>query len=540
VSPGTADITTASFCGGLPLSEVWVTIRGMPPATSLPAAIEAPPARPARPAGVRLPARPASGLVCHQAYQFALDLTPRQQGAAASAVGASRFAFNWGLAHIKELLDRREAGEQVTIPWSLYALRRAWNQAKREAAPWWAENSKECYSSGLAGLASACHNYFASRDGKRAGQRVGFPRFRKRGHGREAVRFTTGAIRVEPDRHHVTLPRLGRLRTHESTRQSTRQLARRLEAGTARILAATLARSGGRWYVSFTCEVIRRVPSRPARRARQVGVDVGIRHLATLSTGERIPNPAPLKQAQTKLRRLNRQLARRHGPIAPDGARRVPSAGWTQTQASLRRVHPRVASIRRDALHKLTTGLGRGDDQIVVERLNVAGLTRRGTGKRGLNRALADAALAEVRRLLGYKCLWYGAALVEADRFSPSSKTCSGCGAVKTKLALHERTFRCDACGLVIDRDDNASINLQALLRLVAPPSAAGRRPSPGVARTRQSPVEAGEDPTLAWGTGRRSGKPAPAARLGETGTAGPQGPAARNATITHDRSRSR
>jgi putative transposase len=286
------------------------------------------------------------------------------------------------------------------------------------------------------------------------------------------------------------------------------------------------------------------VPSRPARRARQVGVDVGIRHLATLATGERIPNPAPLKQAQTKLRRLNRQLARRHGPIAGDGARRVPSAGWTQTQAWLRRVHARVASIRRDALDKLTTELGRGYDQLVVERLNVAGLTRRGTGKRGLNRALnralADAALAEVRRLLGYQCPWYGAALVEADRFHPSSKTCSGCGAVKTKLALHERTFRCDACGLVIDRDDNASINLQALLRLVAPPSAAARRPSPGVARTRQSPVEAGEDPTLAWGTGRRSGKPAPAARLGETGTAGPQGPAARNATIAHDRSRSR
>jgi putative transposase len=199
-----------------------------------------------------------------------------------------------------------------------------------------------------------------------------------------------------------------------------------------------------------------------------------------------------------------------------------------------------VACIRRDALHKLTTELGRGYDQIVVERLNLAGLTRKGTGKRGLNRALADAALAEVRRLLGYKCPWYGAALVEADRFYPSSKTCSGCGAVKAKLALHERTFHCDACGLVTDRDDNASNNLQALLRLVAPPSAAAQRPLPGVARTRQSPVEAGEDPTLAWGTGRRSGKPAPGASLGETGTVGPQGPTARNVTITHDRSHSR
>jgi putative transposase len=197
-------------------------------------------------------------LVCHQAYRYALDLTPRQQAACASAVGAARFAFNWGLAHVKTLLDQRAAGAQVSVPWSMFALRKAWNAQKRVVAPWWAANSKECYSSGLASLAAALGNYFESRDGLRSGRRVGFPGFRKRGRGRESVRFTTGAIRVEAGRHHVLLPRLGRLRTHESTRK----LARRLDQGTARILAATLNRSGGRWWVSFTCEVTRRVPAR--------------------------------------------------------------------------------------------------------------------------------------------------------------------------------------------------------------------------------------------------------------------------------------
>ena len=121
---------------------------------------------------------------------------------------------------------------------------------------------------------------------------MGFPKRKRKGHGREACRFTTGTIRVEPDRHHVTLPRLGRLRTHESTRK----LERRLEQGTARILSATLSRRGNRWYVSFGCEVHKAVRN-PRRPQARVGVDVGIRHLAVLSDGRRIPNPAPLQAA---------------------------------------------------------------------------------------------------------------------------------------------------------------------------------------------------------------------------------------------------
>jgi putative transposase len=164
-----------------------------------------------------------------QAYRFALDPSPAQVRALASHAGAARFCFNWGLSLVKGRLDEAAGGAGVVVPWSLPALRREWNQAKREVAPWWAQNSKEAYSSGLDALARALANFSEAKAGRRRGRPAGFPRFKKRGRGAESVRFTTGAIRVEADRHHVTLPRLGTIRTHESTRK----LARRLESGRA-------------------------------------------------------------------------------------------------------------------------------------------------------------------------------------------------------------------------------------------------------------------------------------------------------------------
>jgi len=266
----------------------------------------------------------------HQAYRFALDPTPCQQGRLASAVGGARFAYNWGVELVKRRLEERAVGEEVQVPWTLAALRREWNRAKHQAAPWWADNSKESYSSGLDALARALKNWQDAKQGHRAGAPMGFPKPKRKGRSRDACRFTTGAVRVEPDRHHVVLPRLGRIRTHESTRK----LARRLEQGTARVLAATISRQGGRWFVSFTCQVQRAVPG-PHRPGWRVGVDVGIRHLAVLSDGRRVPNPAPLQQAQRRLRRRNRQLARRRGPLAPDGSRREPSKRWQQTSRRL-------------------------------------------------------------------------------------------------------------------------------------------------------------------------------------------------------------
>jgi putative transposase len=224
-----------------------------------------------------------------QAYRFAVDPTPRQQRALASHCGAARVAYNWGLDLVTTRLAQRHAGEDVEVPWTLPELRREWNRARDQIAPWWPENSKEAYDSGLNGLATALKNYSDSKHGRRKGRQMGFPRRKRRRHARVACRFSKGQrIKVLSDRKHVQLPRIGVLKTHESTRK----LARRLEQGTARILAATISRRADRWFISFTCKVQRMIPAGNDRPG-VVGVDVGVRHLAVLSTGIVVPNPGP-------------------------------------------------------------------------------------------------------------------------------------------------------------------------------------------------------------------------------------------------------
>ncbi|MFI7575813.1 IS607 family element RNA-guided endonuclease TnpB [Micromonospora sp. NPDC049497] len=396
-----------------------------------------------------------------QAYRFALDLTPSQERAVLAHAGAARVAHNWALARVKAVMDQRVAersygvpDEQLTqvVSWSLPALRKAWNVAKQDVAPWWRECSKEAFNTGLDALARALKNWSDSRSGKRAGRPVGFPRFKSRRRATPAVRFTTGAIRVEPDRKHVVLPRLGRLKLHESARK----LARRVEAGTARIMSATVRRDGGRWHVAF-CVEVDRAERAPARPGSVIGVDLGITHLATLSTGELVANPRHLAHAQSRLRALGRALSRKVGPDRRTGRR--PSNRWRRAQARLGRAHARVAHLRRDGLHKLTTRLTREHGVIVVEDLHVTGMLR----NRRLARHIADAGFAELRRQLAYKTTWNGGRLLVADRWYPSSKTCSACGAVKAKLALSERKYECQACGVGLDRDLNAARNLAAL-----------------------------------------------------------------------------
>ena len=264
-----------------------------------------------------------------QAYRFALDPTPAQERALRSHCGAQRFAYNWGLGQIKANLAQRAAERSYGIPeqeltpaasWSAWALRKEFNAVKDQVAPWWAENSKEAYACGLANLAAALGNWTASRDGTRQGPAVRFPVFKGKRAAR-SIRFSTGSFGLaEADRRHVRLPRIGLVRTHESTRT----LARRIQAGTARIRSATVSYRRGRWQASFSVETDREVRA-PARPGAIVGVDVGVRHLAVLSTGQMIPNPRPLERAQRELRRLSRQAARRAGPDRRTGQRPSPA-----------------------------------------------------------------------------------------------------------------------------------------------------------------------------------------------------------------------
>ncbi|HET8681863.1 MAG TPA: RNA-guided endonuclease TnpB family protein [Micromonosporaceae bacterium] len=270
------------------------------------------------------------------------------------------------------------------------------------------------------------------------------------------------------------------------------------------MLSATVRRHGGRWHVTFTIEV-ERVERTPARPGSVVGVDVGIKHLAVLSTGELVPNPRYLGAARTRLRQLGRALSRKTGPDRRTGRR--PSRRWERASARLGRAHARVADLRRDGLHKLTTRLSREHGTVVVEGLNVTGML----ANRRLARHIADAGLAGIRRQLAYKTQWNGGRLLVAARWYPSSRTCSGCGAAKAKLALSEREYHCEACGLVMDRDRNAAQNLAAL---AAQFDTAGSGPVAGRGADQKTQL-----------AGRVAVKRQPGtATAGKTGTVPPQG----------------
>ncbi|GAV44626.1 IS607 family element RNA-guided endonuclease TnpB [Streptomyces acidiscabies] len=465
--------------------------------------------------------KPQPGFVV-QAYRFALDPNAAQEQALHSHCGAARAAYNWAVGRVTASWWQRKAEETYGVPeealtewrpWSLPALRKAFNEAKTtdpRFSAWWEENSKEAYCTGLANASAAFDNYAKSKNGKQRGKRVGAPRFKSKRKARPACRFTTGTIRIDTDGRHVTLPRLGTLRVHEPTRA----LLARVQAGTARILSATVRHERGRWFAAFQVEVKRDLV-RVARPDVAVGIDLGVKTLAVMadSTGEirEIPNPRHLDSALKQLRRASRTVSRRRGPDRRTGQK--PSKRWEKASAARNKVHHRVANLRADALHKLTTSITAEYGTVVVEDLNVAGMLK----NRRLARRIADAGFGEIRRQLDYKTRQrHATRIVVADRWYPSSKTCSGCGAVKAKLPLHVRTFECDACGLVIDRDDNSAINLAAL----------------AAARTTGTGVAGDQDTAPAASKPRGADQKTRATRTRRTASAGRAG----GATLPHQR----
>ena len=390
------------------------------------------------------------------AYRFALDPAPAQERALRSHAGAARVAFNWGLARVKAVMDQRaaEATYGITrddltpsISWSLYSLRKDWNAAKGTVAPWWAQCSKEAFNTGLDQLARALRSWAGSRTGQRKGKPAGFPRFRSRRKARPSIRFTTGAVGCAA--RHAVLPRIGRVKLHEP---GTR-LADLVTAGTVRVLGVSVRFGRGRWFAAFTVEQDVSRPS-PADPGAVVGIDLGIKTFAVLSTGEEIPSPRHQGRSLRKVRRLSRTASRRRGPDRR--IRQQPSNRWRRAASALGKAQGRVADRRRDALHKATTDLTGRFGTLVVEDLHVRGML----ANRRLARHVADASFAEFRRQSEYKAAWRGGRVIVADRWYASSKTCSGCGAVKAKLALSERTYVCTMCGAVADRDLNAARNL--------------------------------------------------------------------------------
>jgi putative transposase len=392
-----------------------------------------------------------------QAFCFALDPTVEQRVMITRCFGARRKAFNWTLEQTKAGISQHNACGKKTDHPSLYSLRRQWNAEKSDVcrdhetgSVWWPSVSKEVFADGIRGAVDGYWRWQGSRSGRIAGRSVSFPRFKKRGRDRDRFTFTTGAMRFEPDRRHITLPMIGGVRTHENTRRIERLCA----AGRAKVLAITISKRGDRLIAAVRVAVSR--PQQPGvqRPDSLVGVDVGVRRLVTVANEVAVlrvvENPEPLAQRLKELRRLSRQRSRRTRG----------SSRYRETAKKITRLRADVRNARQHAIHSFTTNLAKTHGTVVVETLDVARMLRQKgiPGARARRRGLSDAALGEIRRQPRYKCAWYGATLIEADRYFPSSKTCHGCGHVQD-IGWSEHWI-CDACRTTHQRDDNAAINL--------------------------------------------------------------------------------
>jgi putative transposase len=296
-------------------------------------------------------------------------------------------------------------------------------------------------------LGEAFKNFFAGR--------ARFPQFRKKGRD---DRFTLTNDQFDIDGCRIRIPKLGWVRMRESLRFA------------GKILSATISRVAERWFVSITVDT----PDNPhlpkAENQGAVGVDLGVSALATLSTGETIPGPKPHKALLARLRRLSKSLSRKQKG----------SANRRKAKAKLAKLHARIAAIRQDALHKLTTDLTRRFHTIGIEDLNVRGMM----ANRHLAGSIADMSFFEFRRQLEYKTAMRGGQVVVADRFFASSKTCSACGHKLETMPLSVREWTCPACGVIHDRDVNAAINLKNMA-VSSTVSACGEEGS-GLMRKRQ------------------------------------------------------
>jgi putative transposase len=363
-------------------------------------------------------------------YKTELDLTNEQRTACLKHAGASRFAYNWGLARSQEVY--RSTGKRL----SPAQLHKELNALKQTDFPWMYEVSKCAPQEALRDLDKAYKNFFRRVELKKQGKwkgKLGFPRPKKRSKAIGSFRLT-GSIHVEARA--VQLPRFGRLRLHEHG----------FIPRDAKILSATVSEQAGRWFVSIQVEEDVAPPLPTATTA--IGIDLGIKTLATLSDGTIFDNPRPAKHAQKRLRRLERQKSRRK----KGGKNRK------KTCHKLAHQHARVANIRKDAAHKLTSSVCKNHALVALEDLNTAGMLK----NHCLAGAVSDSNFGEIKRQLLYKAKREGTVLVLIDRFHPSSKTCSCCGWINEELTLADRVFVCLDCGSVADRDYNAAKNIVA------------------------------------------------------------------------------
>jgi putative transposase len=353
-------------------------------------------------------------------FKTELKLNKAQRIQLLKHCGVSRHAWNWGLSLTRQILDHNKANPEAKIKFPSAIDLHKWLIALvKPENEWYYECSKSAPQEALRALRSAWDRCFKKTSGA--------PQFKKKG--RKNSFTLEGTVKILGN-NKIQVPVIGVLRTYERLPQVL-------------IKSVTISRQADRWFISFRLDV----EQQQSEHTDVVGVDLGIKTLCTLSTGEVVVGAKSYKKYEAKVSRM--QWLNRHKVIG--------SNNWKKAQLQIARLHRKIANIRKDTLHKLTTLLAKNHGAVVIEDLNVSGIM----ANRKLAKAIADMSFFEFRRQLTYKCELYGSKLVVVDRWFPSSKICSNCGTKKETLTLNERVFNCDHCGFTIDRDLNAAINLK-------------------------------------------------------------------------------
>jgi putative transposase len=369
----------------------------------------------------------------YKAYRTKLDLNNSQKTLMAKHAGFSRWVYNWGLQLWKESY-KEGLKPNATI------LKKLFTNHIKPSYPWMKELSSRVYQYAFINLQDAFSRYF-----KKLAE---YPKFKKKYHSDSFGLDNCGQpIKIGGLRH--KLPFIGWVKTFELLPECVTK-------------KVTITRQVGDWYLSFFVELPD--PEPIPKQYEVVGVDLGISKLATLSTGEAFPNPKALRGATKKLARLQR--AQSHKVYG--------SSNYKKASLKVALLHRRVAEIRADYLNKLTTYLAKNHSKIVIEDLNVGGMLK----NHKLAKAIADCGFREFRRQLEYKCQWYGSELVIVGRFYPSSQLCSNC-CQQQKMPLKKRVYNCSSCGISLDRDLNAAINLSRTVGLTGIACGVGAADSP-------------------------------------------------------------
>jgi putative transposase len=364
-----------------------------------------------------------------KAHKIRLHPTPEQEIYFAQAAGTARFVFNWALAAWKQ---QYEAGGKP----SALALKKQFHRLRKEQFPWTYDVSKSVVEGAFMDVAAAFKNFF---EGLKTGKKRGYPKFKSKKRSKQAFyvandRFTVGD-------HWVDISKLGRVNLAEKLRFP------------GKILGARVSKQACWWFISISVEL----PDETIQNTHPpVGLDAGLNRLATLSDGRQFENQEPLRTLLKHIRCANKKLAR-----CSKGSR-----NWQKAKKKLARLHYRIACMRDDLLHKLTTEIANTAALVAVESLHVKGLIQ----NRKLALSFSDAALGKLLCLLESKVTHRGGQVVKVDRFFPSSQVCHQCGWRWYDIQPASRVFVCQnpACRWCGDRDYNAAINiLSEALRLV-------------------------------------------------------------------------